>query len=110
MNRMKLRHSEDLKSRTIKSFADILILKYLKEHSLSSGYQILRHLHEEFDVLFSPGTIYHQIYLLERKNLIKGEGDDNGRIYSLTEEGEKKLVSTIIASNQIRELVSNILS
>jgi DNA-binding PadR family transcriptional regulator len=82
----------------------------LKEHSLSSGYQILRHLHEEFDVLFSPGTIYHQIYLLERKNLIKGEGDDNGRIYCLTEEGEKKLVSTVMASSQIQELVSNILS
>ena len=107
---MKLRHCEDLKSRTIKSFADILILKFLKVHALSSGYQILKHLHEEFDVLFSPGTIYHQIYLLERKNLIKGDGDDNSRIYSLTAEGEKKLASTVMASGQIQELVLNILS
>lgn len=107
---MKLRQCEDLECRTIKSFADILILKYLKAHSLSSGYQILRHLHEEFDVLFSPGTIYHQIYLLERKKLIKGDGDDNGRIYSLTDEGEKELASTISASSRIQELVLSILS
>jgi DNA-binding PadR family transcriptional regulator len=107
---MKAAHNEDLKIRTIKSFADILILKYLKMHPLNSGYQILKHMHEEFDILFSPGTIYNEIYALERKCLIKGEGDENGRIYCLTEKGEKSLTSTAKTSKQIQELVCTILS
>ncbi len=102
--------TEDLKVRTIKSFADILILKYLKSHPLNSGYQILKHLHEQYDILFSPGTIYNEIYSLERKNLIQGEGDENGRIYCLTEKGEKALTSTIKTSKQIQDLVCSILS
>jgi DNA-binding PadR family transcriptional regulator len=107
---MKPTHSQDLKIRTIKSFADILILKYLKAHSLSSGYQILRYLHEEYNILFSPGTVYNEIYLLERKKLIKGAGDEKGRIYCLSDKGEKALISTAKTSKQIQELVSNILS
>jgi DNA-binding PadR family transcriptional regulator len=107
---MKAAHNDDLKIRTIKSFADILILKFLKLHPLNSGYQILKHMHEEYDILFSPGTIYNEIYALERKSLLKGEGDENGRIYCLTEKGERALCSTAKTSKQIQDLVCTILS
>ena len=107
---MKCAHNEDLKIRTIKSFADILILKFLKLYPLNSGYQILRHLHLEYDIVFSPGTIYNEIYSLERKKLIKGEGDETGRIYCLTDKGEQTLISTANSSSQIQGLVSRILS
>ncbi len=107
---MKGSHNEDLKIRTIKSFADILILKYLKLHPLNSGYQILKHMHEEYDIFFSPGTIYNEIYALKNKGLIRGEGDENSTIYCLTEEGELALINSAKTSKQIQELVCTILS
>ena len=107
---MKLQGNENLETRTIKNFVDILILKYLKIHPSVSGYQVLRHLHDTFNISFSPGTIYHEIYLLERKNLIKSEGDDNSRNYCLTDKGKEALVATYRSSAEIQELVSAILS
>ena len=38
---MKPNRNDDLMARTIKTFSDILILKYLKTNPLSSGYEIL---------------------------------------------------------------------
>jgi DNA-binding PadR family transcriptional regulator len=107
---MKALHNGDLKIRTIKNFSDILILKYLKMHPLNSGYQIFKHMQGEHDILFNPGTIYNEIYALERNNLIKGEGDKNGRIYCITEKGEQALSSTAKTSKQIQDLVCKILS
>ncbi|HSV48970.1 MAG TPA: helix-turn-helix transcriptional regulator, partial [Candidatus Acidoferrales bacterium] len=80
---MKQNRSNDLKVRVIKNFTDILMLKYLKRNSRSSGYQILRSLHEKHSILFSPGTIYNEIYSLERKGFIASEGDETSRVYSL---------------------------
>jgi DNA-binding PadR family transcriptional regulator len=108
--KMKNQGDQALDKRTIKSFVDILILKHLKKHPLISGYEILKYLHEEFDIPFSPGTIYHAIYLLERRDLVKGDGDELGRIYCLTSEGEKTLDFACKSKPQIQELVASILS
>ncbi|MEM2099248.1 MAG: PadR family transcriptional regulator [Candidatus Bathyarchaeia archaeon] len=107
---MKSQCVSDLDKRTIKSFIDILILKRLKKQPFISGYEILRYLHEEFDVPFSPGTVYHAIYLLERKGFVKGEGDELGRIYCLTDEGERMLSFAYRVKSQIQELIEEILS
>ena len=72
---MKQNRSKDLRVRVIKNFTDILMLKYLKQNPKSSGYQILRSLHERYNILFSPGTIYNEIYALERKGFIASEAD-----------------------------------
>ena len=114
-NRMKQSYIDDLKIRTIKCFTDIIILKYLKRHSLSNGYQIIKYLNDDYGLLFSPGTVYSAVYLLERKGLIKADGGEkgrmeNGRIYHLTDEGEKTLNCTVETSKQIQEIVSEILS
>jgi len=112
---MKHGYVDDMKIRTIKCFTDIIILKYLKRHSLSNGYQIMKYLRGSYGLLFSPGTVYTAIYLLERKGLIKSDGlengrVENGRIYHLTDEGEKALNCTVETSKQIQELLSEILS
>ncbi len=87
-----------------------MILKYLKTHPLSSGYEILRHLGGKYNIRFSPGTIYHELYLLERKKAIESEGDDNGRTYSLTVEGEKTLAAMFQDGAQIQQLIATIFS
>ena len=107
---MKSRRSKDLKIRTIKSFTDVLILKYLKVHPCSNGYQILCHLHEQYSIIFSPGTVYHEIHILERNKLIESEDDEDGRIYRLTDGGEEELFNHANISDQIQMLVSTILS
>jgi len=107
---MKLQDNDDLETRIIKTFLDILILKYLKKSPLNSGYQILQNLHGALNMPFSPATVYHAIYILERKNLIKCHGDENGRIYALTDQGERTLKSTADSSIKIQTLVDTILS
>jgi len=105
---MKPKRDDDLTTRIIKNFSDILILKYLKTNPLSSGYEILRHLHEKYRITFSPGTIYHEIYLLERKKYVKSDGDESGRIYSLTVEGEQALKEILRAGKEVQQLVADI--
>ncbi len=102
--------SQDLETRVVKSFADITILRYLKSHPNSSGYQVLRHMHMEYGVFCSPGTIYQEIYRLERRKLVEGESDGNARVYSLTDKGTKTLLDAAKTSKQITGLISNILS
>jgi len=105
---MKPKRNEDLMTRIIKNFSDVLILKYLQICPLSSGYEVLRHLHEKYKITFSPGTIYHEIYLLEREKCVKSEGDQGCRLYSLTEEGEQALAEILNAGKEIQQLVANI--
>jgi DNA-binding PadR family transcriptional regulator len=107
---MRANRNDDLMARTIKTFSDILILKYLKTNPLSSGYEILVRFHEKFEINFSPGTIYHALYLLERKKAIKSEGDERSRMYSLTNEGEKTLSDIFLSRDQIHQLVDTIFS
>lgn len=105
---MKQNRSKDLRVRVIKNFTDILMLKYLKQNAKSSGYQILRSLHEKYNILFSPGTIYNEIYALERKGFIASEGDETYRVYSLTEKGDQALNNMINEGKEVQELTSGI--
>jgi DNA-binding PadR family transcriptional regulator len=107
-NEMKQNRSKDLRVRVIKNFTDILMLKYLKQNPKNSGYQILRSLHEKYNILFSPGTIYNEIYSLERKGFIASEGDETYRVYSLTEKGEQALDSMINEGKDVQELTAGI--
>jgi DNA-binding PadR family transcriptional regulator len=107
-NQMKQNRSKDLRVRVIKNFTDILMLKYLKQNPKSSGYQILRSLHEKYNILFSPGTIYNEIYALERKDFIASEGDETYRVYSLTEKGDQALNNMINESQVVQELTAGI--
>jgi DNA-binding PadR family transcriptional regulator len=107
-NQMKQNRSKDLRVRVIKNFTDILMLKYLKQNPKSSGYQILRSLHEKYNILFSPGTIYNEIYALERKDFIASEGDETYRVYSLTEKGDQALNNMINESKTVQELTAGI--
>jgi DNA-binding PadR family transcriptional regulator len=87
-----------IKKNIVKSFLDNLILVKLKKDENLNGYEMMRFLEEKYDLMFSPSTVYAALYLLERRNLIRGETIDNVRVYSLTEEGFS--VTEIILSHQ----------
>jgi DNA-binding PadR family transcriptional regulator len=100
---------ENLRRRTIKTFMDMLILAELQEKPLS-GYDIITLIHKRFNVLVSSGTVYSLLYSLERKGLVTADMDQRKRIYTLTDKGEKTLVTVERANGEINGLVQNLIS
>jgi DNA-binding PadR family transcriptional regulator len=106
---VKIDRNSDLRVRVIKNFTDILVMKYLKTKPSSSGYQILRHLHETLSIPFSPGTVYNEVYMLERRGLIKSDGNENCRTYSLTVQGQETLNQIADKKKEMQDLIGEIL-
>jgi len=107
---VKIDRNSNLRVRVIKTFTDILVMKYLKTKPSSSGYQILRYLNETLKIPFSPGTIYNEVYMLERKGFIKSDGDQDCRNYSLTAQGEISLNEIMGKKKEIQDIIGEILS
>jgi DNA-binding PadR family transcriptional regulator len=98
----------EIYGRFLREFMDLLIMVKMRE-AKSSGYDIMSHFHHRYDLLVSPGTVYSVLYSMEREGLIKADGIDGKRIYSLTEKGEAT-VKTISESGKVLEgLFSNLL-
>jgi DNA-binding PadR family transcriptional regulator len=91
--------------RFLKEFMDILIMVKMRQGE-TSGYDILTYFHEKFDLLVSPGTVYSVLYSMERKGLIRAQGDDRKRVYTLTTKGE----ATIKAIRESSEVLENFLT
>jgi DNA-binding PadR family transcriptional regulator len=87
--------------RFLKEFMDILIMVKMKQGE-TSGYDILTYFHGKFDLLVSPGTVYSVLYSMERKGLIKAQGVERKRIYTLTTKGEAT-VKAIQESSEVLE-------
>jgi DNA-binding PadR family transcriptional regulator len=98
---------EKLRSRVIKNFLDILVLTEIKDKPLS-GYDVIGLIHKKYDVLLSSGTIYSQLYSLEREGIIRGEQNKRKRVYELTEEGEQAIGDIMKVNRQIQNLLKNI--
>jgi DNA-binding PadR family transcriptional regulator len=91
--------------RFLKEFMDILIMVKMRQGEVS-GYDILTYFHGKFDLLVSPGTVYAVLYSMERKGLIKAQGVDRKRIYTLTTKGE----ATIKAIQESSEVLESFLA
>jgi DNA-binding PadR family transcriptional regulator len=89
---------KNIKKSVVKNFLDSLILMKLRKDGSFNGYEMMRVLQEKYDLMISPSTVYSALYLLERRNLVRGETIGNVRVYSLTEEGFA--VTEIIISHQ----------
>jgi len=99
-----------IKRRLILSFMDLIILHTLSSHKQGiGGYDIIRHLHLDYNILLSPGTVYSCLYTLERKGLIKGRQNGRKRIYNITQHGEKTIRALQATKNKIGTLISMLL-
>jgi DNA-binding PadR family transcriptional regulator len=105
--KMKAVISRELKERIVKNFADIIILKALREEPLN-GYAVILLIHRKFNILLSPGTIYSFLYQLERKKLLEASFYQNARCYRLTEKGEEFLKVVMAMQSGIKAFVSNL--
>ncbi|MEM2518563.1 MAG: PadR family transcriptional regulator, partial [Candidatus Bathyarchaeia archaeon] len=71
-------------------FMDLLIILMLYcESGQTSGYDIIKYLHQKHGFLYSPGTVYSCLCDLERRGLVKGKQNGRKRVYILTEHGKK---------------------
>lgn len=91
---------------TPKNYLMAWLLVMLKERNLH-GYEIMKALKDNFDVISDPGTVYRALRQLERDGYISSWWDpkEQGparRIYTLTAEGRQALVLWSSALEQYR--------
>ena len=75
----------------VKCFAYLNILIELSKGRKLTGYDILVHM-KNFGLEVSPGTVYHQLSMLEKAGIIKAKktmGNPAGKtVYEMTEKGK----------------------
>ena len=96
---------KDLEIEIMKNHLKMIFLLSIKRNGALSGYDLLQRTQDKYQVNLSPGTVYTQLYSLERKNLLKGQMDSSGkRVYSLTSEGIKATNIILSSRNQIEKM------
>lgn len=84
------RVQEEIKTRLIKEFLDILILRRVME-APSSGHDIMKYIIRNYGIYLSPGIVYSTLYSLERRELVEARPQTKKRIYMINEKGEELL-------------------
>lgn len=92
---------QEVKVDALKSHLNIYILTRIKNKGQLSGYDLFILLKDEYSVSISVGTIYAQLYALERKNLIAARGKiDGARKFELTPKGAET-TDILLASKKV---------
>ena len=92
--------------RIVGSYLDSLILLRLRSKQLS-GYDLLKIIQADFNLLISPGTMYSTLYSLERQGLIECSTSSRKRLYQLTNKG-KTTIHTVSKSKNLRQVLFSI--
>jgi len=79
----------EMRERIVRAFFDVIVLMKLSEGCEPlGGYDFIKLVTEEFDVMLSPGSIYAALYSMERDGLIQASSKRRKRVYTLTDKGE----------------------
>jgi len=100
--------SREIRASLIRNFMNMLILFQLDKASIG-GYDVIKFFYEKYNLLFSPGTIYSCLYSLERNGLVEGTGNQNKRVYKLTDKGRAMLNAFRNDKEELLEFISNML-
>lgn len=106
--RLEPKVEKKLCERFLKNFLDILILSRLENGAPMSGYDFVQLIREKFGILLSPGTIYANLYALEREGFIKGYSRPRKRVYKIVDRGRQFLEATYHAMNSVQNLIKKI--
>ena len=98
---------DQMHRRMVLNFLDMVILMELRKRSLS-GYDVIDFVHNKFHMLISTGTVYSNLYVLERNELIRGKLDQRRRVYTLTEQGKENVKAFLNSKDKILGLVLNL--
>jgi len=92
----------------IRSLLDLLILVGLGNDCSQSAYDIILFIHKKFDILLSSGTVYANLYRLERNGLINAKWTERKRIYALTENGKRAIDGIMDDYEKIHNLMTTL--
>jgi len=100
-----------IEKRIINEFMDFIILFALKSNGdYISGYDAIKYVNRRFRFLPSSGTVYSQLYAMERDGLLRGVQKGRCRIYYLTQKGREFVDSVLRANGNIQKFVSMVFS
>jgi len=100
-----------IEKRIINEFMDFIILFALKSNGdYISGYDAIKYVNRRFRFLPSSGTVYSQLYAMERDGLLRGVQKGRCRIYRLTQKGREFVDSVLRANGNIQKFVSMVFS
>ncbi len=88
--------------RSLKAFLDLVILRLLSQHCMSS-YEINKTLTNEFHVMIDPSTIYSKLYTLEKEGQTQRVEGRVGKVYELTEQGQQTISNMPMIVEEICE-------
>jgi len=97
----------EMNKRIVADFLDMLILLKLRNGSLN-GYDTVSYIRKRFNTLISSGTVYSCLCRLERDELIKEEGSERKRVFTLTQKGEERVKTLLSMRDKILGLVVNL--
>jgi len=98
---------DQMHSRVVKNFLDMVILMELRKRSMNSS-DVIAFVRNKFSMLISLGTVYSYFYFLERNGLIRNELAQGKRIYKLTEHGEETAKAFFSSKDKILGMVLNL--
>lgn len=97
--------------RIINDFMDLIMLFAMQGNgSCISGYDAIKYVYRRFKFLPSHGTVYAQLYAMERDGLLQGMQKGRCRVYCLTQKGVDFLRDIKTANGRIKRLVDMIFS
>lgn len=80
----------------VKTFLDIVVLAMLNGEPMY-GYKIIGAIHNEFEILLSPGSLYPLLHHLEDNRLIESSFKKGKIVYHTTPKGKEKFESAFAA-------------
>jgi DNA-binding PadR family transcriptional regulator len=98
---------EDFRERLIKDFMDIFVLAELSDGKARSGFDFTLFFHKKFSIMLSSGTIYSQLYRLERNGLLQRKVLFRKTIYSNTEKAQKIMFIILKLRSKIQEFLKD---
>jgi DNA-binding PadR family transcriptional regulator len=107
--RLGSRVEKKLRERVLKSFLDVLILSKLENSEPMSGYDFISFINEEFGIIISTGTIYSNLYALERDGFLKGYHSQGKRVYKMSNKGMQFINETCQAIDPVKNWIEKIM-
>ena len=109
MLRLESKVEKQLRERILKNFLDVVILSRLEKSEPMGGYDFIRLIHEEFGILISTGTIYSNLYALERKGFVKSYLSRKRRVYKIVDKGRQFVEAASHAMKSVQNWIEKMM-
>lgn len=99
---------KEIQKRYVNEFLDVIILSTLNGSKMC-GMEIIAHMHKNFKILFSPGTVYPLLHSMKEGGLVTSMDVGKKKMYKTTKKGEAfaKKAGDYLTNNRINHQMAN---